>query len=289
MSRRNTIVPKAASRNVSRWSPLHLYAQRPAGPPALDLLFSYTGAPQRWTAEYTRTVVITCVGGAGGLGAADSQGGGGSIRIHLDVEAGEEYDVIVGNVGQDGGFDGGGYGGCGGGGTGVRDVGTSNPIVIAGGGGGGSISGEGPYPGGNGGHSEGPNGGTTVTFFGAYGTGATDTTVGLPVSNREDGEPGSGNHGGDANHSNGYGAGQSITYGYGTGGRGGKRIGDAGGAGGGGGWYGGGGGGTGSGGRGGPGGGGSSHYDEGNADISTIVRGPVPLHYSAGYVTITSI
>jgi hypothetical protein len=253
--------------------------------PAVSETFHATGSVQTWTASFTGVAWFRCVGGEGGGGVGSAAPGkGGSIEVRRFVTEGQTYDVYVGSRGDD-------YdahspdtgGGLGGGGSGVSLSGTM--LVVAGGGGGAGSSST--QHGGNGGHALGPEGDTGNQVSSTWGLGGTDTAPGGSTGSVQVGSSGSGRNGGAGSFDNGQ-AGTLAPYGAGSGGVVGYRNVGYGGGGGGGGWFGGGGGGTGSGNVGGGGGGGSSHYNTGDADLVSVVRGPVGLQSGDGYVQIFS-
>ncbi len=245
--------------------------------------FTYTapGGAQTFTVPFgvsTVTVAATGAGGGAGFNAVAAGGFGGAVTATIPVVVPSTLTVLVGGVGGAApdamtngaaGFNGGGAGGNGGGGGGGAStvaVVAGTPVVAAGGGGGGGALATGGAGGagggaagvgtagaaGGGGDNLGGSGATQLAV-GAFGTGATAASNGLP------GVLGVGGAGGGVNPV-------------------------AGGGGGGGGYFGGGGGGGGSATPAGAGGGGGSSFAEATA---TSVTYPAPATTTSGQIVLT--
>ncbi len=180
--------------------------------------FTYTGAPESWTAPPdVGNVTVTAWGGHGGVDSGDpleSGGLGGFVTGSVTIGGGSSLDIIVA---QDGGssyysaFGGGGasYRGGGGGGASSVSVHGGATLLVAGGGGGSGVAGQCPdrVPGGNGGSAgaDGEAGGGcnegAGSGGGVAGGSSTSTGVGVPQdgSGHEDaGAGGGGYRGGGA-------------------------------------------------------------------------------------------
>ena len=254
--------------------------------------FGYTGKIQYFTAPASGYYDITAEGAEGGQGLIGHGGGGGPGAMasgEIYLAAGAQFEIVVGQAGQNGGLIGGGGGGGGSfvvetnNGSGAVDV---NELIAGGGGGGGyggggggggiqrtGGAGSGGTPGAGGVNGAAGQGGTSVSSGGGGGGGFTGGAGGSP-----------GTDGSTLGTSFAGGKGTAKPFGFGisSGGGGGGFGGGGGGAGGGGGGggYGGGGGGGSSGG----GGGGGSYV---NASLlGTLTTGAT--NSGEGLVVITS-
>ena len=163
---------------------------------------------------------ITALGAAGGASIERGVAGGvgGSSSARFTFIAGQQYRLIVGGRGANGGIGGFGGGGNGGGGTGVggggggytglflSTVSQSNAIIIAGGGGGGAND---PANGGAGGGLNGGNSGNAGTRGGFGGTSSSGGAGGSGGSSGSSLQGGAGAGGGGGGY---FGGGGGTSY-----------------------------------------------------------------------------